>query len=318
DDPIDPEPDYCDDPGNWDECYGDGGDDYYPDPDAPSESEIKNAIADKPFALLPDIPCETIRQWLATATHEVQQAQLDKLDQIVSTSTSYPGMTTTTVARLQHINDAYSSVVNMDYFPVTVNELPVVNGQRQTPEQFLNHIRTNINSFVDTEYSEFEPYQWPGLDEITLWNSSNPLGAVIGIDIKGPDNGSVIVSDYDTDKWTFSTIFDPKYGEHPVSGNRDFGYTQNDDGSYTFYTRGVDRLTSWDGEWARKNLDNFPFNQADALWTSFQNKINNYVNQHEGNASVANQQIHRPDWQQVVDVLNGQAPLSTLSKDCPD
>ncbi|RAV27384.1 hypothetical protein, partial [Sinomicrobium soli] len=33
DDPIDPEPDYCDDPGNWDECYGDGGGDYYPDPE---------------------------------------------------------------------------------------------------------------------------------------------------------------------------------------------------------------------------------------------------------------------------------------------
>ncbi|RAV27409.1 hypothetical protein [Sinomicrobium soli] len=71
------------------------------------------------------------------------------------------------------------------------------------------------------------------------------LRAVIGIDIKGPDNESVIVSDYNTEKWTFSTIFDPKYGEHPVSGNRDFGYTQNGDGSYTFYTRGVDRLTDW-------------------------------------------------------------------------
>ncbi|RAV27386.1 hypothetical protein, partial [Sinomicrobium soli] len=28
DGPIDPNPDPCDDPGNWDECYGDGGDDF--------------------------------------------------------------------------------------------------------------------------------------------------------------------------------------------------------------------------------------------------------------------------------------------------
>ncbi|RAV27404.1 hypothetical protein [Sinomicrobium soli] len=254
---------------------------------------------------------------------QVRQAQLDKLNQIVSTSTSYPGFTTINVARLQDINDAYSTVVNMDYFPVTVNELPVVNGQRQTPEQFLNHIRTNINSFVDTEYSEFEPYQWPGLDEITLWNSSNPLGAVIGIDIKGPDNGSVIVSDYDTDKWTFSTIFDPKYGEHPVSGNRDFGYTQNSNGSYTFYTRGVDRLTDAGGT-ALHNVsefftgESFPFSQADALWESFQSKIDNFVKSNGGSSSVNTPQIHRPDWQQVQDVLEGKAPLSTLSKDCPD
>lgn len=42
----------------------------------------------------------------------------------------------------------------------------------------------------------------------------------------GPDNSSVIVSDYQSDKWTFSTIFDPKYGQHPVSGHRDFGPLQ--------------------------------------------------------------------------------------------
>ncbi|RAV27418.1 hypothetical protein [Sinomicrobium soli] len=31
DGPIDPNPDPCDDPGNWNECYGDGGDYYPPD-----------------------------------------------------------------------------------------------------------------------------------------------------------------------------------------------------------------------------------------------------------------------------------------------
>lgn len=71
----------------------------------------------------------------------------------------------------------------MDYFPVTVTQLPIIDGVRQTPEQFLEYIRKNINSFVDTNYAEFEPYQWCGMDEPALWNSSNPIGAVIGIDI---------------------------------------------------------------------------------------------------------------------------------------
>jgi hypothetical protein len=149
-----------------------------------------------------------------------------------------------------------------------------------------------------------------------LWNSSNPLGA--GIDIKGPDNGSVIVTRTGDNLWRFSTIFDPHYGQHPVSGHRDFGYTLNGDGSYTFYTKGVDRLTSWDGEWARKNLNNYPFKQADALWNSFQDKVYSFVNANKGSSSIDNTQIYRPYWQQVKDVLDGKAPLSTLSSDCPN
>lgn len=211
----------------------------------------------------------------------------------------------------------------MDYFPVKVTQLPIIDGIRQTPEQFLEFIRKNINSFVDTDYAEFEPYQWYGVNDVSLWNSSNPLGAVIALDISGPDNGSVIVSDYSSTGWTFSTIYDPMYASHPVSGHRDFGFTVNGDGSYTFYTRGVDRLTNAGGT-ALHNISMFltgqsyPFSQADALWTSFQSMINSFVNQNGGNSSISAQQIHRPNWQQVIDVIDGRAPLSSLSKDCPD
>lgn len=131
------------------------------------------------------------------------------------------------------------------------------------------------------------------------------------------------MSHFSTNKWTFSTIFDPKYGMHPVSGHRDFGYTQNPNGSYTFYTRGVDRLTSIDVA-ALQSITEFlfgngvPFASADALWTSFVDKIREFVNDNGGSASRAFVEIERPDWQKVRDVLDGKAPLSTLSKDCPD
>lgn len=289
---------------------------------APSEHAVKDQIKEKPFALI-DIPCEIIEAWVATATKEVQQAQINKLNQMVSVVPMPPDINIYTVARLQDINDAHSAVVNMDYFPVKVTQLPIINGIRQTPEQFLEFIRKNINSFVDTDYAEFEPYQWYGVNDVSLWNSSNPLGAVIALDISGPDNGSVIVSDYSSTGWTFSTIYDPMYASHPVSGHRDFGFTVNGDGSYTFYTRGVDRLTNAGGT-ALHNISMFltgqsyPFSQADALWTSFQSMINSFVNQNGGNSSISAQQIHRPNWQQVIDVIDGRAPLSSLSKDCPD
>jgi hypothetical protein len=290
--------------------------------DANEPVNVVQALVDKPFAFI-DVPCDVIKEWLKTARHQVAQAQLDKLNQITrshSVTTAYGSITHTTVANLQHINNAYSKVVNLDYFPITVNQLPVVNGTRLTPEQFLNQIRKNINSFVDTSYSEFEPYHWYGVDDRKLWNSSNPLGTVIAIDIEGPDNGSVMVTDYASDHWTFSTIFDPKYGVHPVSGHRDFGFERNANGSYTFYTRGVDRLSDVGGgtmyEISEYFNSSFPLSRADALWKSFQNKISNYVNSHGGRANVSTPQIERPDWQKVKDVLDGKKPLSTLSNDC--
>jgi len=156
-------------------------------------------------------------------------------------------------------------------------------------------------------------------------NSNNPLNAIIGIHIGSymgvSDNGSVIVSKYSNTGWTFTTIHDPLYGDHPVSGNRDFGYVENADGSYTFYTRGVDRLTNWTGS-VLQEFNGHPFKSADRLWRSFQLNIVNYVRQHGGTALwetlSTTEEIHRPDWELVADVIDGKEPLSTLSKDCDD
>lgn len=104
--------------------------------------ELKNRLANNPFALLPsNVPCETIRQWLALAKFEVAQAQLAKLRKIVNQT--IPGITMEKVARLQNINKAYSPVVNLDYFSVTVQKLPVVNGHLLSAAGFLAHIRKN-------------------------------------------------------------------------------------------------------------------------------------------------------------------------------
>lgn len=46
--------------------------------------------------------------------------------------------------------------------------------------------------------------------------------------------------------------------------------------------------------------------------------ITGYVNQHGGSATTGGQEIYRPDWQRVKDVIDGKKPLSTLSTDCQD
>ncbi len=85
--------------------------------------------------------------------------------------------------------------------------------------------------------------------------------------------------------------------------------------SYTFYTRGVDRITNFDVQFAQ-TLFGIPFDSADALWTSFQNITTNFVNKNGGSATVGQQEIHRPDWNLVKDVIDGKKPLSSLSTDC--
>lgn len=326
--PIFPDPVFPTDPdgkcGDYGDCSGSSGNGNGGGDSAPSEEQVKDQIKDQPFALV-DAPCDVVKKWLATAKHTVAPVQVNKLKSIVETvynnsSVTLGGMTYERIASVQRIDDAYSAVVNMDYFPVTVDQLPIVNGTRLTPEQFLNYIRTDINNFVDTRYSKFTPYNNYGIDDRALWNSNNPLGSVIKIEIPG-DPGSVMVTGYNSDKWTFTTVYEPVYQTHPVSGNRDFGFTRNTNGSYTFYTRGVDRLTKMEGT-ALHNVSMFftgssyPLGQADKLWKSFQEKISYFVNHHSGSASVVKEEIERPDWQKVKDVINGKLPLSTLSKDC--
>jgi len=222
------------------------------------------------------------------------------------------------LSKVLDIDNAYSSVVNMDYFGVRVNTLPVINGQRATPQQFLQYIRLNINSFVNTNNSRFTPYNYYNIDDRALWASNNPLGAIVSIDIWGPRNGSVIVSNYNSSSWTFSTLKDPFNGVHPVSGNREFGFTANSDGSYIFYTKGVDRLSAiWITASQPTTTTGIPFTQADALWSSFQEKMKLYVNDHGGSASANGiTETHRPDWSALKDVVDGKKPLSTLSNDC--
>jgi len=51
---------------------------------------------------------------------------------------------------------------------------------------------------------------------------------------------------------------------------------------------------------------------------AFRKKINSFVNANNGSSSLDNPQIHRPQWLQLKNVLDGKAPLSTLSNDCPN
>src|SRR5690606_37180935 len=109
---------------------------------------------------------------------------------------------------IQYITGAKGAVVNLDYFSVIINSLPVKPHSmfKYSPQEYLNYIRLNLNSFIDTQYSQFSPSTITGYNETQIWNCNNPLNAVIHINIPTAGDGSVMCSKYTTDTWIFTTL----------------------------------------------------------------------------------------------------------------
>lgn len=207
----------------------------------------------------------------------------------------------------------------MDFFGVRVptSALPGT----QSPAQYLENVRKDFPTYVDTTLSRFEFY--PGLEgEQQRWESNNPLGTAFSIQLMAGgvdwlDDGTVVTSGYNSADWTFSTVYSPADGFHPVSGNRRFGYQDNGDGTVTLYTRGVDRLSNYGtqlGNWLSKFKPNYrpdgiAFINADDLWASFQQAIAADIGTQ---ATILTPVTHRTDYDEVAAVLNREADPSTL------
>jgi hypothetical protein len=135
--------------------------------------------------------------------------------------------------------------MNNDFYSITVD------AKTDTPESLANFLRTNLDRLVfgGTTYS-FSAYD--SSNELT-WKSSQPKGSVMTfvlaslsmIGVGGPEiKASVVMSCQGASSWIFSTVETPKDGWHPVSGNRSFGVTKNNDGSLSIWTKGADRAVN--------------------------------------------------------------------------
>ena len=270
---------------------------------------LNEELEENPFLLL-DIDCNQIQNWQSLAQHTAPQSVQDKIENLQENQNGPFGDW-----EIQQLEDANGTIVNLDYFSVNITQFPINpnTGQPFTPNQFIDYYRRNLNDFVDN--TTFEPYCEISTicqQETNLWNSSNPLGAIVKLDIPLND-GVVVCADYNNEFWRFMTLEAPWDSNHPVSGTRQFGIEQMPNGSYNIYVRGVDRFTSNLQENAAYmvGLSN-PFFAADNLWESFQENINQFINNNSGTSSI-NVSVHnRPDWDEVNDVLQGRKPISEL------
>jgi hypothetical protein len=121
-----------------------------------------------------------------------------------------------------------------DNYSIVIKKMP----PGLAPDRLLNKMLTDLNGTIKNK--NFDDAN------IFLRRGSGPvrLGDIHDINVKGPINGSVILVDKSPTHFVFQTLKDPSYVfRHCESGSREFGYTQNSDGTATFYTRGIYKPT---------------------------------------------------------------------------
>jgi RHS repeat-associated protein len=197
--------------------------------------------------------------------------------------------------KVQSINEAVGTFVNLDYFSINIEVMPEIPGyEKNTPENLLNYIRLNINDFLDGK--NFTPF----MDEdAKRWQSDDYKNSIIHIDMgansinpfSNLDDGSVIVSAKSNRYWVFTTIQIVGDWQHPVSGNRKFGIEESASG-YVFYTRGADRTTGI----LDNNLAPTVFSKGEDLWNELMKNLVTFINTNGGKASVNAPIISRPEW----------------------
>ncbi len=196
-------------------------------------------------------------------------------------------------------NQSYSGDLNTDFYSVRILQYPTINGVQMNAQSLIRFIRLNINVFVDTSYCDFQPYN--AAIDAPLWKSDNPLGAVLKLDIKGPDNAAVVVSWVGKYGWQFSTIYAPDTGKHPVSGQREF-YIINkpsDGKAPMFAIKGLDAMSTGVAGLGFPILGAWGFAQGDALWKSMQARVLYFINKYGGKAIKDETYSERVEWRFV-------------------
>jgi hypothetical protein len=204
-------------------------------------------------------------------------------------------LTIRTGGRIQFLEEGAGDVT-LDVFPIKVGRLPE---GFDTPETLLSRIRKNLNEFVDTDitrFSFFDNNEAEKEKNERLWQSEKPLGTIFHLDISmaslNLEDATVMATSATSGKWIFSTVYTRRNGYHPVSGNREFGFISHGDRTFTFYTKGADRVSGL-LELAGNKIGDVVLNGQTALWQSFQSKVERFVNDSGGKADSQRRVIKR-------------------------
>lgn len=304
--------------------------------------DLNNLLGQNPWALTPCTEINKLAEYgnmhQSVASVQTPQWILDKINNL---NESYRiltnGSTYFTPFEIQTLQNATGNIVNNDFFPVQIKQLP----PGFTASGLLEYFRLHINDFT-SDLATFEPLRIdipnnpignPFIDETSLYNSpyQGSVGTLIHIDMA--DDGTIVESEYnqnfainhESHNFTFTTMKSPLDFDHPVAGNRRMGiynYTGSDplrQGELTFYTMGVDRISDPTFEFINwlGSGDGTIFNGADSLWKLMQSNMITFINGNGGQAEIYRDLPElkaRPNWNDVKDFLMKKIDMAELKR----
>ncbi len=129
---------------------------------------------------------------------------------------------------LQTLSGGISYAVYDDYYIIVERMPPGV-----TPEAFVLLLASDLDKTVDD-------WMFRQVNTFKRRATGQPrVGEIIDIDIGGPDNGSVMLTELKPTYFVYTCINTSWGGEHPEYGSREFGIQKLNDGRIKVYTRAV-------------------------------------------------------------------------------
>lgn len=199
----------------------------------------------------------------------------------------------------QEMDWAFSDNLNTDFHSLRINKMPT----GFTSPQLYEHIRKNFGDFFKGKFTTLTPhFDFTSKD---LWNSDNPTGALMTFhafptQFFSMDDSAVLTSHSTEDNWVFTPVGTFWDWEHVLAGHRQFGLSENEDGTFNFYTRAVDMM--WDMEETLMTGGGRAFfSTADSLWDTVFENIVNFINEQGGSAEVTHSFSRRIYWEDVQD-----------------
>jgi hypothetical protein len=220
-----------------------------------------------------------------------------------------------------------SSPINLDLYQVKITQMPKkADGSDMSQRELLKSVRLNMSDVISTANFFSNPFSrdfWPLLikavgalftpmglvadvsapvlaavtgtttfkpfedQDKTLFESDNPLGAVMQFDSAADDMG-VVLSDFAADHWIFSTVRDSRLpffgdvGTHPVSGNRKWTIQQDPAGSVIVSNKAADRASGR----VETGVGDLLFLGGHVIWLCWQAGVKQLVEDAGGSAEI--------------------------------
>jgi hypothetical protein len=245
----------------------------------------------------------------------------------------------------QPLNTGNAAVANVDYYGVEITTNPDINrdGNPDTIAEVYRAYRANFGNLASGGKDNFQfscnipfnsdntanvswtftPYY---ANDITMWNSSNPLTTIFKIDANADisllgnlisDDGAIMISAFTPEYWIGSTITTEFSGTQPFSGNRQWGYITNQSGNLELYARAVDvarvsNLVRYYTLGSNECKTDTYYNIGEATWSNLQEQIKQWIIDNGGQATIVPKTAVRFDKSKLKEMLESNETIDQI------